>query len=477
MRKISTLLVILFTAQVLSAQSFYPTSMDSLIDADNSFTPNQILIDSLNPMRPLWFPAVEAIGLNLSLGAFNAYIAESEYAKISFKTIEHNFKIGWSTDADMFITNMWAHPFHGSMYYNFARSSGYNYWTSLGIATLGSWQWEFFMENEPPALNDWWMTSFGGSMLGEMFYRLSNLILDESTTGWDRFWHELGAGVFNPARLFNRLISGQTSRVTDAKLYEIQPLFGEAAFGVNNVADGLDFDNGQKNPMFTLDLTYGKLFNQQTLAPFDFFRFYGAFNFGGKGEDTQPLFGQFRIYNVLYGKTSNVGDDSKFLWGVFGHYDYLNNNVYQLGGVSGGLGVGYQTPYNRSVQFTGLLHGAALFMGGANSDYAPEYELEFLDSARAYNMGPGALTKFESFLRFPFGSLYVGYSFWWIHTWVGAPGDEFIGMLAPKLRIQVYDRWFLGLEYLLYHRFGKYDNYPDRNHRNNEQRLFVGYAF
>jgi hypothetical protein len=82
----------------------------------------------------------------------------------------------------------------------------------------------------------------------------------------------------------------------------------------------------------------------------------------------------------------------------------------------------------------------------------------------------------ESVLRFTFGSLYLGYSFWWIHTWVGAPGNEFIGMLSPKFRVHVYKRWFLGLEYLLYHRFGKYDNFPDRNYRNNEQRLFIGYA-
>jgi hypothetical protein len=114
-------------------------------------------------------------------------------------------------------------------------------------------------------------------------------------------------------------------------------------------------------------------------------------------------------------------------------------------------------------------------MGAANSDYVPE--VEFLDSARTYNMGPGAHAKFETILRFPFGALSLDYSFWWIHTWDGAMGDEFIGMLAPKLRIHIYERLFIGLEYLLYHRVGKYDEYPDRNYKNNEQRLFVGYSF
>jgi hypothetical protein len=480
-RKLKKLLHIFFMVLVLSsllaAQSLYTSDQDSLLLSDLGYEPDSALVAQMNPRKPLWFPIVESFGLSLALGSFNAYIANSEFAKISFKTIKHNYETGWTTDADGFITNMWAHPFNGSMYYNFARSSGYNYWTSLGVAAIGSWGWEFHMENEPPALNDWIMTSYGGSILGEMFYRFSNLILDESTTGWDRFWCELGAGIFNPARLFNRLVTGRTARVTDEKLYEKAPLMGELALGVNNVAEGLDFKNGQKNPMLTVDVTYGKLFEKQTLSPFDFFRFYGAFNFGGKAEDKQPLFGQFRIYDILYGKSYSVGEGSKFLWGIFGHFDYLENNVYQVGGVSTGLGVGYRTPYNKGVQFMGLLHAAALLMGGANSDYAPEYKVSFLDSARSYNMGPGAHSKLETILRFSFGSLYIGYSFWWIHTWDGAPGNEFIGMWTPKLRFQIFNRWYLRLEYLLYHRVGKYDNFPEKYYQNNEQRLFIGYAF
>lgn len=467
------MILILFSYQVCQAQSLYSTKFDLDVESDSGYVPPASLVESLNPRKPLWIPVVESIGLNLALGAFNAYVMQSEFAKISINTVEHNHEIGWTTDADAFITNMWAHPFHGSIYYNTARSSGYNYWTSFGVATLGSWQWEFFMENEPPAFNDWIMTSVGGSMLGEMFYRFSNLILDESLRGSSRFWRELAAGVFNPGRLFNRLIYGRTARVTTAKLYERQPFFGEIGFGANNVAEGTDFENAQKNGMLTIDYAYGRVFSKRTFKPFDFFRFGAAFNFGG----VQPIVGQFRIYSILHGKVSNTGNDGKFLWGIFNHYDYLENNVYQVGGTSVGLGIGYRSAQKKSFQFIGLLHGAALLMGGANSDYSKEYKVSFLDSARTYNMGPGAHAKMETFFRFAFGSFYLGYSFWWIHTWDGAPGNEFIGMWSPKLRIHIYGRWFLGLEYLLYHRVGKYDNYPNRDYRNNEQRLFIGYSF
>ncbi len=467
------ILLLIFTSQYISAQSLYTTRYDSLLANDTGYVPVQSVVEKYNPRKSLLIPIAESIGLNLALGAFNHYVAKSEFADISWQTIKHNHEQGWTTDADALLTNMWAHPFHGSIYYNTARSSGYNYWTSLGVAAIGSWQWEFFMENEPPAYNDWIMTSYGGSMLGEMFYRFSNLILDESLTGMDRFWNEVAAGVFNPGRLFNRLIYGRTSRVTNEKLHETRPFFGEIGFGANNVADGTNFKDGDKNPQLSIDYTYGLLFRQRSFKPFDYFRFNANFNFGKK----QPLFGQFRIHNILYGGTKKVGDGNKFLWGLFGHYDYLENNVYQIGGVSVGAGIGYRTANGKKTQFIGLLHGALMPMAAANSDYAEEYKVIFLDSARTYNMGPGLHAKTDLIFRFPAGALSLHYSFWLVDTWVGAPGTEIIGMLQPKLRIHIWRKWFIGLEYLLYHRVGKYEDFDDVDMRNNEQRLFIGYAF
>ena len=118
------------------------------MEADTGYTPDPVIVEKYNPQKSFWIPVVEGIGLNLSLAAFNAYIMNSEFAKISFKTVEHNFERGWSTDADAFSGNMFGHPFHGSLYFNMARSSGFDYYASLGNAAIGSWQWEFFMENE-----------------------------------------------------------------------------------------------------------------------------------------------------------------------------------------------------------------------------------------------------------------------------------------------------------------------------------------
>jgi len=50
-------------------------------------------------------------------------------------------------------------------------------------------------------------------------------------------------------------------------------------------------------------------------------------------------------------------------------------------------------------------------------------------------------------------------------------------VLAPRLHVYVTSHWSVGLEYLLYHRRGIYTELPDRELKNNEQRLEIGYLF
>ncbi|MDA3861926.1 MAG: DUF3943 domain-containing protein [Melioribacteraceae bacterium] len=472
-------LVLFFTLLIISNQTIlgqflYSTNADSLLINAEIVTPDVATVNKYNLQKPLRVPVIESVAQNFLMGGFN-FVTGSEFAKIGASTIAHNFERGWSTDADGFPTNMIGHPLQGTMFYSFARSSGYNFWVSLGIATIGSWQWEFFMENEPPAWNDQIMTAYGGSLIGETFYRISSLIIDESAVGAERFWREFAAGIINPARLFNRWIYGRTSRVTNAKLYKKENYNGEMAFGGNNVAEGTSFADGKKNPMLTLDFAYGRLFKSSKIEPFDFFRLKAALNF-----KKQPLIGQLSLYNIFVGSVKTFKNQNKLLYGVFGYFDYIENNIYQVGATGAGLGIGFQSKPKRSFQFMGTLNVGAIFMGGANSEYATDNNVSFLDSARTYNMGPGALTKAEFLFRFSFGSFYLGYNFWWIHTWDGAPGNEYIGMLAPKFRVRVYKNWFAGFEYLLYHRIGNYDDqvhYTNINSRNNEQRFFISYAF
>ena len=99
---------------------------------------NKDLRDSLNPKSSILIPIAEVIGLNFGVGANNAYITGEHFAKISWNTIKHNFDTGFVWDDDAFITNQFAHPYHGNLYFNTARSNGYNFWESIPFAFGGS---------------------------------------------------------------------------------------------------------------------------------------------------------------------------------------------------------------------------------------------------------------------------------------------------------------------------------------------------
>ena len=432
----------------------------------------QALRDSLLPHPTFWLPVGEAIGLNLLVGTFN-YLMGSEYAKISFETVAENFKTGFTWDADQFITNQFAHPYNGSLYHNFARSLGYDYWAGLGTAAIGSFQWEFFMENEPPAINDFIQTTVSGAALGEVLYRMSNMILDDRTTGSERVWREIAAGLLTPTRAFNRLVYGLAWQTTEEQIYERQPLSGLLAAGMNNIAEGVDFKNGNRNFLLTLDATYGRPFGRRTYKPFQFFRLQVGLNAGL--EDTSDVYGigHVHLYGILFGKI--VDEGRSLILGGFQNYDYMANPVYRLGATSVAGGLLWRVPeWNSALTF----QLGPILMGAANSVYAEQYKVASLDSSRDYNFGMGALTKIEGTWGISWMRLYVGYQLYWLHTLQGAPGDEFIGVWMPKVLFYPFGPWTVGLEWLLYHRRGLYHGlFPDIDLHNNEQRLFIGYTF
>ena len=98
--------------------------------------------------KHFWRAAGETFGLNVGLWAFDRYVLKGHYSYISLKTIRENFKHGFDWDNDHLSTNMFAHPYHGSLYFNAGRANGFNFWQSELFALGGSAMWELFMESE-----------------------------------------------------------------------------------------------------------------------------------------------------------------------------------------------------------------------------------------------------------------------------------------------------------------------------------------
>lgn len=144
----------------------------------------------LSPKKNFLRATGEVIGMNIGLWAFDRYALKGHYAYISFETIKENFKHGFEWDNDHLNTNMFAHPYNGSLFFNAGRSNGFNFWQSELFAIGGSAMWELFMECEYPSTNDIIATPIGGAALGEVFYRTSDMILDDRSSGCERVGRE-----------------------------------------------------------------------------------------------------------------------------------------------------------------------------------------------------------------------------------------------------------------------------------------------
>ena len=204
--------------------------------------------------KHFWRAAGEMFGLNVGLWAFDRYVLNGHYARISWNTIKANFKNGFDWDNDHLSTNMFAHPYHGSLYFNAGRANGFNFWQSELFALGGSAMWEMFMESEYPSKNDIIATPIGGAALGEVFYRTSDLVLDERTSGSERFGREGTSGserfgrealsfLLSPMRGLTRILTGEA--------WEKKPSAGRE-FG-NPPTAGREFGN----PSYQLDVSLG----------------------------------------------------------------------------------------------------------------------------------------------------------------------------------------------------------------------------
>ena len=162
------------------------------------------------PGRRRFFTAAgELVLIEAIPWAWNRYVAREDFARISWDTIRKNFEDGFGYDPDTFEVNQSSHPYHGSLFFNAARENGYGFWESSAFTLAGSLIWEYFMENTRPSTNDLVNTTLGGMARGEVAHRLSNMIIDNESTGKTRLIREIAAGVINPAALLNRLLRGE----------------------------------------------------------------------------------------------------------------------------------------------------------------------------------------------------------------------------------------------------------------------------
>jgi len=398
--------------------------------------------------------AAEAYLGNFLPWAFNEIVparAEIKISQISPRSWANNIQHGFGWDDNNFSTNHFAHPFQGNMYYNAARSNGYGYWTGLMFATAGSFLWECCGESHLMSLNDWYNTAIGGAAVGEMLYRTSSMVLDNTATGSGRAWREAGAFVMNPARGLTRLVSGNAARVyanpTDPldrrpnRLENVMSLGLRTAESVRT-SDTIQVDDGREtHAFFDLQLVSGSLLDLDRGQPFDFFTLQTQINFRQENG-----IGKLTIRGNLWHKNLTTTDDKVSKLIVVQDFDYENNSAYEFGGQ--GVSMMYLSRKRRSERSAFVWNATAtwMVMGGVSSEFAFLANVPGIrERLRAYDFGtgPGGRVGFQ-YLRDGNRFIDASYRVQYLHTLNGSNvngGDASHFIQMARLRALVPYYW------------------------------------
>jgi hypothetical protein len=424
--------------------------------------------DSLPSEKHFWLASGEIFATNLVIWSYDRYIRENGTNpgfRIGFNSWAENLTNGFEWDDNSFSTNQFAHPYHGSMYFNAARANGYSYWESMPFTFGGSFMWEYFGEVHHPSMNDWIATSVGGMVLGETFYRVSDLVLDNTATGGDRRWREFAGLLLNPVRGVNRLITGEAFRVAPNPPGRLPDYLGSTVrFGLRSISDSHIGVADTSGLFADVGLQYGDPFSGKAKRPFDYFTF-------GLELDSheKSTLARANVLGLLYGGDVHKGEETQHYLGAFQYYDYYNNRAFEFGGQSVGAGLLTKFDAGQDMQFRTALHASVLLVGGTESDYASF-------SGREYDYGPGmGFRLLAGFQRHGWDVVSVGTQQFWIYPLNGNVGHHVVSMTAVRAQIPLRHEMAAGFDYTLYLADRYYRDYPDVHARYPILRGYVAF--
>ena len=380
---------------------------------------------ALPEQKRYWQAAAEATGINVGVQLFDRYALNSDFAQTTLNSLKRNFTDGMVWDNDFFITNLFAHPYHGNLYFNAARSNGLSFWESAPYALGGSLMWEFLGETEPPAINDIIATTCGGIAIGEMTHRLSRTVLDDRDRGGSRFLREAAATIINPIQGLHRIFSGDAWRVRSDhyRYHDFSKIPVDMSFSVGwrYLADNGALFRGIHAPYVNITLMYGTpVDGERHTTPYDFFDLEMNAAFGGG----QPFVNTLNIVGRLWSTPILDKKDMAGEFGIYQHFNYYDAKPIEDGSEltpyriseAAGFGPGFILSLPQTGAMTKLeqrIFMSGILLGGTKSDYFNVIE-------RDYNMGSGFSVKSKTQIEFgKFGRFMLNAKYFRIYTWKG----------------------------------------------------------
>ncbi|BCA53090.1 hypothetical protein W02_02300 [Nitrospira sp. KM1] len=351
----------------------------------------------------------------------------------------------WVVDNDQFKVNQFLHPYGGSVYYGLARSSGLNFWESFLYSVGGSFVWEIAGETTNPSINDMIATPIGGTFLGEPFFRMASLLLEDSE-GKPGFWRELGAAVISPPTGFNRLVFGD-------KFATIFPSHKPATFlrlqaggtissSSRNVSSAVEETGAVADFTFSYGLPGKPGYTYK--RPFDYFDFHVT-------AVTANVLESINSRGLLIGTDYAYGESTRGIWGLYGNYDYISPQVFRVSNTALSLGTTWQTWLSDVVAVQGTALAGAGYGAAGSIEATGERDYH-------YGLTPHGLLS----LRFMFGDRVMidltGREYYVSTALATEHGWENILRGDSSLTVRVYDRHGLAVRYNTSHRDANYPN-------------------
>ena len=351
---------------------------------------------------------------------FDRYITKKDYAKISWKTVGHNINPGnWQFDDDEFQTNQFGHPYHGSNFYSAFRANGYSFWQAAPAAFAGSYLWETFAENQAPAPNDFINTSYGGIILGEMTYRLSNKIVNNRTRGFKRQVNEVAAFLVNPMNGLHRITSGRWGKYSaNSTERDSSKIYAEFDFGArtSNTA------NNQKQTGWYghIKLLYGTPYENYRV-PFSNITVNTEF-----GKDDSSKVNMVSVYGSLAGWEISSTEKYQHLAILSANYDYINNSAFFWGAQSLKINLLSEFDISKTVVINTSIGVGAVILGAVPDRY--------LYKGRNYDYGSGAAINFTGGITIANKFNYnINYRSAWLVTLNGSASHYFLHLVSSEL--------------------------------------------
>lgn len=405
--------------------------------------------------RPM-VSAAEVLSTNILVNRYDAYIRDLDWAKVTPQHWYDNLHNGFDTDGDAFTTNLFFHPYHGSLFFNSARANGNSFWGSIPYVLAGSWTWEYFGETYPPSEIDWNTTTLGGIFLGEITHRLTAHLLRDDKLREYRVLRNVGATLLNPMAQINGLFYNSTQESYRSPSLRKFPVKSQLSTGISHILNHKNDSLPKSYLHINYSLIYGDLFsNSDQYHPFDFFILRAWIDINSV-KDSEKNYFSLTSHAPLW----RFSKTDQHTFSVSSHYAFIHNPIFKIGALSLTADYHINIVQDNYSLISGIKGGPILF-GSANSEVVQVIELfeeddgEFL---RDYVYGRGLLIEWELLAVTKKNGRFIGsFNNWLIFTQRDTPGTERNAILKVEYYFPIVRNWSLGIEFFHYQRHANYD--------------------